>query len=91
MKEQLQRIDLEIEKELELRKKIFIHNKDSDALIRDSSVLNSDTLKMINLKNTGAAKIQGVTGLGGRVTTRILEKKASEKEYQVEDDYLQPI
>lgn len=46
-RETVQQLDNDIEKELELRKKIQQHSKDIDMMIRDSSVLNSETMKMM--------------------------------------------
>ena len=68
-------MDGEIEKELELRKKISQHNKDVDLLIRDSSVLNQDTLRMINLKNN-SAQFKCV-GISGKVAARINQDENS--------------
>eukprot|EP00347_Sterkiella_histriomuscorum_P023965 403332771 len=80
----VQHLDVDCEREMELRRKIQQHNKDVDFLVRDSSVLNSDTLKMINQRSATSLSSgnhsSSTNALRGKVAARILESRQQEEQ-----------
>ncbi|CDW75947.1 UNKNOWN [Stylonychia lemnae] len=83
MRENIKQIDNDFEKELELRKKISQQTKEFDSLIRDSTVLNSDTLRMMNTiksQSTINNSVSSAYSKGGRVQPRFDSRISSQKD-----------